>query len=528
MDWSTLDETAQMEMAHTLAKPQQVENCENLFWLRGSGKFSLHGLSVVYLSGKQPPGPLFGTYSQDNVDALRASMGEPGIIEFELFFIMGSHALSTGSHALISNSINCYSLMNGHLGLQMVPHETGADSTISELVAEMKPRHLLMSYHALPKSNFYFSDRILSSMISYHIAGTKDIYYAREPYSNVDAVPVIRFLGLASVENRDRQKFIHALSPTRASSMTTAEICLKPPNSTSSSSPYNVHVHGEKCHFRQDVDTIDQFSRGVCFDFINEGKCERGPDCSYKHSLQDEGQSMSTKRSQSDSTSFEMLDSLTIVCCIHAPSVVGGLLVLFVEPKCRIASEKITTAIPVPLSKASAAQNIFNLAAKKLGFSFTTTKNKKSSEGRKLLKSQFDKEHSCFYVELLDCTMLSQCMEENENFPVQFGQEVPDELANHVMLQNIKRTKIERHSTADRVAYLFMCWDKGISVGNKLYDVPVPSDLLKEPILSLEIATSKWHDFGRYFVGIDPTNQGLFIWGFSLYPPLEQSKISSG
>jgi len=41
--------------------------------------------------------------------------------------------------------------------------------------------------------------------VSYHIAGTKGIYYAREPYSNVDAVHVTRFIGLASVGNRDKQ-----------------------------------------------------------------------------------------------------------------------------------------------------------------------------------------------------------------------------------------------------------------------------------------------------------------------------------
>lgn len=40
---------------------------------------------------------------------------------------------------------------------------------------------------------------------SYHIAGTKGIFYAREPYSNVDAVHVTRFLGLASVGNKDKQ-----------------------------------------------------------------------------------------------------------------------------------------------------------------------------------------------------------------------------------------------------------------------------------------------------------------------------------
>lgn len=40
---------------------------------------------------------------------------------------------------------------------------------------------------------------------SYHIAGTKGVFYAREPYSNVDAVHVTRFFGLAMVGNKDKQ-----------------------------------------------------------------------------------------------------------------------------------------------------------------------------------------------------------------------------------------------------------------------------------------------------------------------------------
>lgn len=40
---------------------------------------------------------------------------------------------------------------------------------------------------------------------SYHFAGTKGVFYAREPYSNVDAVHVTRFFGLAMVGNKDKQ-----------------------------------------------------------------------------------------------------------------------------------------------------------------------------------------------------------------------------------------------------------------------------------------------------------------------------------
>lgn len=39
----------------------------------------------------------------------------------------------------------------------------------------------------------------------YHIAGSMGVFYAREPYSNVDASHVTRFLGLGKVGNKDKQ-----------------------------------------------------------------------------------------------------------------------------------------------------------------------------------------------------------------------------------------------------------------------------------------------------------------------------------
>ncbi|KAA3477186.1 zinc finger CCCH domain-containing protein 64 [Gossypium australe] len=59
--------------------------CDNLFWLKGSGKFTFHGLSVAYLSGRQlSNGQQFGTYSQIDIDTLRAFAEEPGIVDFFL------------------------------------------------------------------------------------------------------------------------------------------------------------------------------------------------------------------------------------------------------------------------------------------------------------------------------------------------------------------------------------------------------------------------------------------------------------
>lgn len=147
------------------------------------------------------------------------------------------------------------------------------------------------------------------------------------------------------------QKFIHALSPTPASTMSSTEIAMKTTNTTLSpytfvekTSPkenakrsnddvsdsqywrYDVSQkrqkhgagdgdklcfkfvssgscpRGEKCNFRHDLDAREQSMRGVCFDFLNKGKCERGPDCNFKHSLQDEGENYVRQRHRSENT----------------------------------------------------------------------------------------------------------------------------------------------------------------------------------------------------------------------------------
>jgi hypothetical protein len=30
---------------------------------------------------------------------------------------------------------------------------------------------------------------------------------------------------------------------------------------------------------------VEHYQRNVCFDFLNKGKCERGPECKFAHSL---------------------------------------------------------------------------------------------------------------------------------------------------------------------------------------------------------------------------------------------------
>lgn len=227
------------------------------------------------------------------MDALRALAEEPGIVD--LF-------LTNEWPAGVVNGADTSNVPNQALD----PH--GYDPVVAELVAEIKPR--------------------------YHIAGTKGVFYSREPYINDSATHVTRFIGLANVGNKEKQKFIHAISPTPASIMSNADIHAKPQNATLSpyaasakSAPieeapkrpaeitdaqywrYDVKrqrqgeaegarlcfkftssgscPRGSKCNYRHDEEAVEHYQRNVCFDFLNKGKCERGPECKFVHSLRE-------------------------------------------------------------------------------------------------------------------------------------------------------------------------------------------------------------------------------------------------
>ncbi|CAK8564045.1 unnamed protein product [Lathyrus sativus] len=454
--------------------------CDNLYWLKGSGKFNLFGLSVTYLSGRKSSNvQQFGTFSEDDVDALRAIAEEPGVVDFGVT----NGAAASDIPAEFSES-------------------SGSDSIISELVQEIKPR--------------------------YHIAGSKGIYYAREPYSNVDAVHITRFIGLASVGNRDKQKFIHAISPTPASTISSTEIAMKTTNTTLSpytstkekASPndtakrpgdsdsqhwrYDVSqkrqkhdagdklcfkfvssgscLRGDTCNFRHDTDAREHCLRGVCFDFLNKGKCERGPDCRFRHSLQDEGDKHPSRKPGSENTRSSrsrecwfclsspnveshliisigenyylalakgplVEDHVLIVPVEHMPSTLSlsseseAELIRFQNSLKRCfknqekeviffewASIRGTHAnlqvIPIPSSKAVMIEKAFNLAAQKLGFEFVVKKFDSISDGRKFLKTQTDGNSSLFYAEIPGGTILLHHVEEKDTFPAQFGREV--------------------------------------------------------------------------------------------------------
>ncbi|CAI0387273.1 unnamed protein product [Linum tenue] len=482
--------TASKNSANLGFKMDGLTICENLHWLRGSGKFSFQGLSIVYLSGRSSSeGQQFGTYSQDDVDALRALAEESGVVDL---FLTNEWPSGVTTRASLAD----------------VPAEasdsSGCDPAISELVAEIKPR--------------------------YHIAGTKDIFYAREPYSNTDAVHVTRFLGLASVGNPKKQKFIHAISPTPACTMSTSEISVKPSNATLS--PYTFEEQtgrlkevtkrpgdsmsdsqywrydvskkrqksgdgdglcfkfiytgscprGEQCNFQHDMDSREQFRRGVCLDLLLKGKCEKGPECSFKHELQNEAENPPRRRVGSGSMSVNR--SKECWFCLSSPNVESHLIISVGENYyCALAkgplvedhvlvipiehlpntftlsqefeselvrlrdslqlyfrnrqkeavlfewvSKRVSHAnlqvVPVPSSRAAAVPDIFNMAAKRMGFKLVSKKFDNILDRRKWLRTQFDENSNFFYAEVPDGTILTLSVDENEKFPAQFGREV--------------------------------------------------------------------------------------------------------
>ncbi|CAI9100589.1 OLC1v1037718C1 [Oldenlandia corymbosa var. corymbosa] len=478
-------------------KMDGLKVCGNLFWLKGSGKFTLHGLSIVYLSGRQSANNAqFGTYSQDDVDALRALAEEPGIVDIFLTYPFN--------------------------------YSAGADSTISELVAEIKPR--------------------------YHIAGTMGVFYDREPYTNLDVVHVTRFMGLAPVGNKEKQKFIHAISPTPASLMSSSEISARPPKTTIS--PYTLmekvtHTeanakragesvddpqywrydvsqkrqrHGEgdgeklcfkytssgscprgdNCRFRHDDDARQQSKTGVCFEFLNKGRCERGSECTYKHSLV-EVKNSGTSRSKecwfclsSPNVESHLItsigelyycalakgplveDHVLIIPVEHVANTLStadeyetelhrlqnslkayfktqGKEVVFFEWVFKRGTHANLQVVPVPSTRASSIRDIFHLAAKKLGFKFNTIEG-----GRRLLRALFDRSSSLFYVELPDGVILTHVVEENEKFPSQFGREVMAGLLNmadRADWKNCKLSKEEETTMAESFKKKFEPYD---------------------------------------------------------------------
>eukprot|EP00891_Asterochloris_glomerata_P004628 jgi/Astpho2/4628/e_gw1.00067.405.1_t len=69
----------------------------------------------------------------------------------------------------------------------------------------------------------------------YHVAGTRNTFWARPPYSNKDlgaGAHVTRFISLGSVDNPGKQKWLHALGMVPAAVMDLATLHLQPEGTT--------------------------------------------------------------------------------------------------------------------------------------------------------------------------------------------------------------------------------------------------------------------------------------------------------
>ncbi|KAI8029188.1 Zinc finger CCCH domain-containing protein 64 [Camellia lanceoleosa] len=104
--------------------------CGNLYCLKGSGKFTLHGLSVAYLSGRHSvSSQQFGTYSQDDVDALRALVEEPGMVDLFLTNEWPSGVTNrAGIVGIVVGMVGIEGIVVGILGSEMAIGSGGSDT----------------------------------------------------------------------------------------------------------------------------------------------------------------------------------------------------------------------------------------------------------------------------------------------------------------------------------------------------------------------------------------------------------------
>ncbi|GLJ46531.1 hypothetical protein SUGI_0980670 [Cryptomeria japonica] len=150
---------AKLESANQGFKMEGIPVCKNLYWLKGSGKFILHGLSVAYLAGRSSSnGSMVGVYCEDDIDALRAFAEESGVVDLFLTYPCMLHELKICEIVFAeykkgqSRSLMCdwkfeIDFLAGILsGANLadappgIEHLSGGNAVISELVKELKPR----------------------------------------------------------------------------------------------------------------------------------------------------------------------------------------------------------------------------------------------------------------------------------------------------------------------------------------------------------------------------------------------------
>jgi len=180
--------------------------CSNLTYLHPFGLKELHGLQVAFLSGR------FDPLSFPDTSALAAGAaaeaGEYRACDVQDLLGAVSRGLPAGAvlDLLITAEWGKGVLRGLPSPPAQMPVEVGSPG-VAELVQELQPR--------------------------YHVAGTSEVFLARDPYKNKRG-HVTRFIGLGAVGNPSKQKWLHALALAPASCMPAPMLFSVPPGSTPS------------------------------------------------------------------------------------------------------------------------------------------------------------------------------------------------------------------------------------------------------------------------------------------------------
>ncbi|CAI7883921.1 unnamed protein product [Closterium sp. NIES-54] len=249
---------------------RRVKICDNIEWLRGAGIADLCGLKVAYLGGRYDPatylskqgggtGAAEGRQERAAVEALVDAGADGAAIDMLLTneWPKGVAALThpsllptpppaTSASAPASvDWAGVGSPVAATLAKELMPRPHTCKPPYVQLLAPLSlpPACLFYPFILHPASALSLSPS-LSLPPSYHVAGGAGFFFARPPYINSatsaeDAStsasgPVTRFIGLAPVGNKAKQKFLHALSLRPASSLPLSDLAAQPPDATPS------------------------------------------------------------------------------------------------------------------------------------------------------------------------------------------------------------------------------------------------------------------------------------------------------
>ncbi|ONM54608.1 Zinc finger CCCH domain-containing protein 64 [Zea mays] len=344
--------------------PGGIEICPNVFWLRGSNRFTLHGLSVVYLSGRKGLGGP-GCYSQDDVDALRALAEEPGIDD--LCFVLASILDASNLGSLDSNEI---ALMNGRL-------EWSVGLTL--------PMCLI---------RFWIPMGMILLLLNWLLRLNQDITLLAQKVSFTQGNHMSMILLLMLPALLDLLMLETKRSSERRRVESSCWFCLSSPDVEShlvisiGEGYYCTLAKGPLVPNHVLMIPVEHCPSTLMMP--PEAEAELGR---YKIAL-----SKYFEKQGKTAVYFE-----------------------WVSPRSHHANLQ---AVPVPLSKADAVNKIFHLAAKKLGFEFSMVNPDGAKTARESLMSQCESKSGLFYVELPEGRILLHMVDSNEKFPVQFGREV--------------------------------------------------------------------------------------------------------